>query len=304
MEDIARVTVAAAEQHGAISLIQLNGLEVSRRQRLRALHDGWLTTVAPGVYVVAGSVDSVERRLHTGLLRLGPDAVVSHEAAARLHRFDRTPPNAVEFTVPRAQRSGGGGLCVRSTETFGPTDRVRVGGFPCTSATRTVIDLARIGRPRVRVEAAIDSAVRSGASSPIVLARRLDELRTTGWRGARLIDALLPDSGGHSPLERRFLRLIRTAGLPRPSTQVVHRSGSRTIARVDFCFSEQDVVVEVSGRLGHVSDVDRARDAQRRNELQAAGREVLEFTRTQVEDRPEYVVATVRAALNAHRIEG
>lgn len=304
MEDVARVMVVAAEQHGAVGLSQLDGLGLGRRQRLRALHEGWLIAVASGVYVVAGSVDSVERRLHTGLLRLGPDAVVSHEAAARLHRFDRTPPDAVQFTVPRAARGGGTGLRVHSTETFGPTDRLRVDGFPCTSATRTIIDLARIGRPRSRVEAAIDSAVRSGASSPIVLANRLAELRGTGWRGARLIDALLPDSGGHSPLERRFLRLIRTAGLPRPTTQVIHRLGTRTIARVDFCFEDHDVVVEVSGRLGHVSDADRARDAQRRNELQAAGRHVIEFTRTQVEDRPIYVLDILRAALTSHPIEG
>jgi len=51
------------------------------------------------------------------------------------------------------------------------------------------------------------------------------------------------------------------------------------------------------GRRGHVSDRERAKDARRRNELQALGLIVLEFTTHQVETQPGYVLATLRPHL-------
>jgi hypothetical protein len=149
----------------------------------------------------------------------------------------------------------------------------------------------------VRLEAAIDSAVRSGASSPFVLAARLAAIRGRGRWGAPRIDALLLDAGGHTLLERRFLGLMRSAGLPRPMTQVVHRRGARTFARVDFLFEPFAIVVEVSGRRGHATDAERAQDAQRRNELQDVGRRVFEYTTADVTTRPAFVVATMRSRL-------
>lgn len=96
---------------------------------------------------------------------------------------------------------------------------IRVNGFRCSSATRTILDLAADGASAERVAAAIDSAVRLRLSAPLVLVERLAELRLAGRRGVRLLDQLLVDTGGESALERRFLALVRRAGLPRPVTQ-------------------------------------------------------------------------------------
>jgi very-short-patch-repair endonuclease len=90
---------------------------------------------------------------------------------------------------------------------------------------------------------------------------------------------------------------MREAGLPRPTPQVVHRRDGRTFARVDFIFEEHSIVVEVSGRKGHASDAERAKDAQRRNELQDVGRRVYEYTYRQVTQEPGYVVRTMRVRL-------
>jgi hypothetical protein len=144
----------------------------------------------------------------------------------------------------------------------------------------------------------MDSAVRLGLTAPVALHARLVERRGPGHWGVRLLDELLVDSGGHTMLERRFLEIVRGAGLPRPATQVIHRrGGGQTFARVDFEFEAHGVVVEVSGALGHSTPTDRARDAQRRNELQDAGRRVYEYTAGEVFDRPEEVVATLRRRL-------
>ena len=292
---MARITERAAQQHGAIGRAQLGAAGASPWDVRRLVQRGVLAKAAPRTFVLAGSPDTVERSLHVGLLSLGPDAVVSHEAAARLHAFDRCLPDAVEFTVPRRARGVASPFRVHTSQSLPNLDVVRVDGLRCTSATRTILDLAAAGIPTIRLEAAIDSAVRDGLSAPAVLERRLAARRGSGHRGVRQLDALLPDSGGHTRLERSFLRVVRRAGLPRPRTQVVHRRGGRTFARVDFFFEEAGVVVEVSGRRGHASDAERARDAQRRNELQAIGRRVYEFTTADVNDRPAEVVAFLQA---------
>ena len=65
--------------------------------------------------------------LRVGLLCLGAEAVVSHEAAARLHRFDRCLLDAVEFTVPRR---AAGSSCRSSS-----TRRPRCAGSTGSSST-------------------------------------------------------------------------------------------------------------------------------------------------------------------------
>lgn len=114
--------------------------------------------------------------------------------------------------------------------------------------------------------------------------------------GCALVRELLLDTGGESHLERRFLTLVRHAGLPRPSCQVTFRASTGRPLRVDFLFDH--VIVEVSGRLGHSSDTDRRRAGRRRVELEDQGCRVIEFTTSDVIDDPEYVIRTLRRALS------
>ncbi len=234
-----------------------------------------------------------------GLLSLGPSAMVSHRSAAALHGLDRSHSDAVEFTTPREGRGRQGPFTVHTTGHLGRTDRVVVDGFRVTSATRTVIDLARLRAPREEIEGAIDSAVRLRLSSPIVLEHRLGQLRGRGRWGCRLLDDLLVDSGGHTMLERRFLALVREAHLPRPRPQAVKRQGARTVARVDFAYDEYQLVIEVSGQHGHSSPAERSKDAQRRNELQEMGWAVYEYTWDHVTRQQAYVRRSLTDRLRA-----
>jgi hypothetical protein len=250
------------------------------------------------VLVVAGAPQSWERDLMIGLICLGHDSWVSHEAAAALHGLDRHVAGAVEFTVLRARRGLEVPFRIHTTASLPTIDRTKVGPFRCVSATRTIVDLARLRISRFRLEAAIDSAVRSGASSPLVLQARLADLRASGRWGVRTLDRLVVDSGGHTMLERRFLEVVRRAGLPHPLPQVIFRRDGRAFARVDFHFDPLPVVVEVSGRTGHSSPAERARDAQRRNELQDAGQRVYEYTWEDVTQRSSMVARTLAARLH------
>ncbi len=286
----------AETQHGLVTNHQIDDCCATPWERRRLIEGGPLLKAAPGVYRVRGAPETHEHRLVLGLLALGDESVVSYEAAAALHRLDRSDRTAVEFTVVRGARQPAIPFQVHTTKWLPPIDRVSVGGFRATSATRTIIDLAHALAPRPRVEAAIDSAVRTGLSSPIVLAHRLETLRGSGRWGCRLVEDLVVDSGGHSPLERRFLRIVREAGLPRPATQVIHRHGTRFVARVDFLFGD-DVVVEVSGQHGHSSPSERRKDAQRRSELIEMGQLVYEHTYADVFETPQTVVRELRRRL-------
>jgi Protein of unknown function (DUF559) len=293
------VVVVLADQHGVIGLEQLRRRGVSRHVVDRWVGQARLERCAPRVWRLAGAPVTWEPQLMEGLLSLGPDAAVSHAAAAKLHGFDRATAPAVEFLVPRGQRHGRIDRTVHSSKLIRPWDTIVVRGLRVTSATRTILDLANVGAHPERVMAAIDSAIRMELSSPEVIAARLHDIRRRGRAGVRVVESLIEDAGGHTMLERAFLRAVREAGLPRPETQVVFSDGSRTLARVDFLYRDWRIVVEVSGRLGHSTPTERARDAQRRNELQDLGYVVYEFTWEQVTRRTHWVQQQMRTRLRA-----
>lgn len=291
------VTRFCADHHGVIDRAEFDRLGTMRRQLQRWIRDGRLERAAPRVWKIVGSDDSWRQRLSIGTLSLGTGAAASHSAAAQLHGFDRTPPDVVEFLVPHGQRGNRVDLEVHTSKLIRPHDYVTVDRIRTTSATRTILDLANVRADPDRLRAAIDSSVRLQLSSPTTLAERLYDIRRRGRGGVRLIDELLLDSGGHTMLERHFLRLMREAGLPRPNTQVVFEEGNRTVARVDFLYRERGIVVEVSGRVGHSTPTERARDAQRRNELHDLGLTVYEYTWEDVTRRSGWVIRTMRARL-------
>jgi hypothetical protein len=294
-----RVIEHLRDHHGLVDRRDLDRLGVSPSQLRRWRAEHRLEPAGPHVWRLGGMPESWEQRLHAGLRALGPKSWVSHNAAAAVHRFDRTPSGHVEYLVLRSARSRRPEGVVHSTRRWTTSDGVIRDGLRVTSATRTILDLANVRVSPQRLRAAIDSAVRLELSAPEAISRRLTEIRSRGRTGVRLLDDLLIDSGGHTMLEREFLRLMREAGLPRPEPQVVFQSGSRTIARVDFLYREWAIVVEVSGRLGHSTPDERARDAQRRNELQDIGLRVYEFTWEDVTQRPWLVQRDMRIRLRS-----
>jgi hypothetical protein len=294
-----RIAGLAATQHGIVSAADLAAVGLPVRKVRNYVRTRRLERVAPDVWRIVGAPASWEQRLRVGLSALGPLALVSHEAAAQLHGFDRTPRDRVEFLVPRQHRRSRLAETVHTSARLRQLDRVIVRGFATTSATRTVLDLAMLRPGRHRLEAAIDSAIRSRSSSPVVLVERLTNLRGPGRWGCRLVESLLVDAGGESVLERRFLEIIREAALPRPATQIVINNGHHRIGRVDFVWDDLRVVVEVSGSLGHSSPSERTKDAQRRNELQDDGWKVYEYTYQDVVDRPSAVARSIRSRLIA-----
>jgi hypothetical protein len=297
MDTTLRMLTERAEiQHGAFSLDQARhaGLTSSRVYRLVA--SGALVRLGTSSFGFPGQPPTWRRALQTGLFDLGNEAVVADCAAAALLGLDAFPEGPLEFRVPRRLRSRSTTGLVRSGPHLAPIDRVTVDGLETMSAAACIVSMA--GRvPAAQLQDAVDSSARLGWSSDAFLRRRLAAVRGRGVRGVRAVDRALGDAGGHSHLERRFLVLVQRAGLPRPRTQVTYRAGTRVIARVDVLFDPLPVVVEVAGHGTHATRRQRQRDAQRQAELAAMGYLVLTFTYEDVFDRPEYVLTTLRRAL-------
>lgn len=298
MKDVDRALLElAARRHQVITLDDVAEVGMTPRQWQRRTRSGDWVAVVPGVWRHAAVRETFEVRVRAGSRALGRDAALAGAAAAAwwgLDGFDRER-ESVRFVVPRERRWRGSAQ-VRTTRDWRPADLLWCDGVRVTSVTRVITDLAEIGETPRRIEGAIDSGIRSRFTSIPTLHRRIAQLSEHGRRGVPLLRELLLDSGGESALERRFLRLIRGAGLPRPRTQVAHAREAGRAMRVDFEFAT-GLVVEVSGRLGHTSDRDRQRETRRRNALQATGVRFVEFTTADVIEDPDYVIATVSGGL-------
>lgn len=276
---------------------------ISEHQWARRRREGHWLQVVPGVWHHRATPLTFELKVRAAATWLGRNAALYGAAAGRWLGLEGCETERVEFLVPRGRRHLSPWLGLHTTHSWTSGDLLTVDGVRTCNATRAIIDMATSARPRA-VEAAIDSAVRLRRTSVPTLVRRIDELGGSGRPGTRLLRTLMLDSGGESYLERRFLRIIREHGFPRPSTQVTHRPGTTLVIRVDFEFPAFDVVVEVSGKRGHSSDRDRREDVRRRNWLTGIGKTVTEFTTADVLDDPEYVVTTLQRHVSRHPIPG
>lgn len=237
-------------------------------------------------------IDSTE-----ALRLLGTHSWLSHEVAARLLGIElHDDDGRCRITVPRnaSRRSLTGWTVVRSD--VSPLEVVEQDGLRCTDAARTLRDLARV-LPLGKAVVAVDSALRQGHVRPDELT-----LATAMGRGAAALRrvAALTDPLSGSVLESLLRVALHEAGLPRPRTQYwVHDERGEQVARVDFCWPEQRLVVEADGFAFHSNRDDYRRDRVRLNELARLGWRVLRFTWEDVTQRPSHVAALVAACLRS-----
>jgi hypothetical protein len=295
----AALVARAAEQHQVFSRAQAREAGLSASSLSRRVAAGRLIACGTSALHLPGVTLSYRGRLMVGLLDLGPKALVSGRAAAHLHSLDGFDAGPLEFLVPRRLRNRTTVGNVTSTGSrIVPLDRVVIDGLACTSPTRTVVELLA-NATLDEAGDALASATRLRLTAPAVVSRRLEQLGRNGRAGVRSLDRLAAHGAVESGLERQFVRIVARAGLPTPSHQRRYELPGVGVARVDFEFTTYPIVVEVGGRRGYLSREERQRQERRRNALQLAGRTIYFFTRDDVMDDPDYVIATLFAAFSA-----
>ena len=172
-------------------------------------------------------------------------------------------------------------------------------GVRVTTATRTVVDLAR-SLPFMEGVVAVDSALRLGKTTDFGLAEILRACAR--WPGAdrarRVADFSSEDAG--SVLESCARVVFAEAGLPAPVLQAaIATADAEFIGRVDFCWPAYQVIAEADG-MAKYDDPRRAREQIMRDiRLRDAGYKVVHFTWSELFGTRERVIARIRAAFAA-----
>ncbi len=152
--------------------------------------------------------------------------------------------------------------------------------------------------PRSILGQALDNAHRLGLLDLI----DMDELisRSKGFRGvARLRTALeihRPGAFTRSGLERRFLDLVRRAGLPQPSMNVYIEEHE-----LDAYWPNERFAVELDTYEHHGSPAAFEADRVRQENLKLAGIEMTRITGVRMDREPTVVVNRLRRLLTQRR---
>ena len=295
------VAELARRQYGVFARWQILALGVTATVITSRLQAGRWLQIAPGVYSLPGVPPSWRRSLMAACLEAGPGAVVSHEAAAALHRFATftSGPVVVMLAHGNHQQLRLGRL--RQSTDLQSHHCTTVDGIPVTTAVRTLVDLAAVVRPG-RLRIVVEDALAARACGLEDVSRCHQELRRPGKRGMASLSLVLGALGpGRVPspsvLERRVHEVLRQGGLPAPIREHALPWRSDVDGRVDFAYPAAKVLIEADSRRWHTRERDFAVDRRRDREAQLAGWDVYRFTWHDVRTDPEDVVTTVRRAL-------
>jgi very-short-patch-repair endonuclease len=285
------VTIAAA-QCGVFSRTQAFTAGYSVKQIRHLLAVGTWLRAASGIYHLAGFAASFEMNAWIAVLAAGPNAVLSHRTAGKLHGLDGTPPPVrFDVSVPADRRPRNVPRANVHRTALPDEDVGLCRGMPVTSLARTLVDLART-LPIETGSRVIADALRTGRVSVEVLQRRVAAL--AGCVGVdRARHALAnADPKLESVLERELFALLRRAGLS-PIAQYTVTLGGRFVARVDMALPSIRLAIEADGYATHALRPGFERDREKVALLQLAGWSTLSFTATQIRQRPDWVVSIV-----------
>jgi Protein of unknown function (DUF559) len=297
-----RLAVIAARQEGIVTTEQLRaaGLSdeaISRWADATRLHPVFRTVFALGHR-------SVGRRARMRAAALAcPGAVISHRSAAALLRIGEVAPIVVDL-IPTEQRGRRiDGIKPHRVPFPARSEWGYVGGIPCTSPARTIVDLAgTYGEDGLR------ETVERAATEGLLDLAAIDAILATGprRRGApclrRVVDDWRPvaETAKHATVrslfEAKLLPLVAAAGLPLPRPNAPVQTADRTL-EVDLLWDRERFVVEADSRRHHGTEVAFERDRRRDRELTAARYGVLRVTWREVEREADAVFAVIRQEL-------
>lgn len=282
-------------QHGVVARSQLLDLGFSSEAIVHRLRVGRLHPIWRGVYAVGRPEVSRRGRLTAAVLRCGPEALISHGSAASL--WGLLPwREGIDVVVPNRSPRHPGGIRVHRRLDLGEKHRRRVDGVPVTDPISTIVDVT-CGSSEAMLARVVREADRLDLVDPVSLRAALDSVpRRPGVGRLRSLLDSETFSLTDSELERRFLRLVRAAGLPMPETQVLLNG-----FRVDFYWPQLGLVVETDGLRYHRTASQQLTDHVRDQTHTAAGLTHLRFAAAQVRYEPEQMIKTLASVISRLR---
>jgi very-short-patch-repair endonuclease len=258
----------------------------------RLIVAGLLIRIHHGVYAVGHARLSARGRWMAAVLACGDGARLSHRDALALHDVRRIGSGAVHVTAPRLHRLAGIRChTVRDQSRLGD---VIVDSIPVTSLERAVLDEA-VTLSAQRLRALLEEIERRDRFDLRRFSAEVDA--SPGHHGAGRLRAALAAMSDMPPelrsgLERAFLTLVRTAGLPEPSANVVVAG-----ELFDFHWPSHHVLVETDSWRYHRSRRSFENDRRRANAAVLAGETLLRVTDARIDEQPASVIDELAAAL-------
>jgi hypothetical protein len=281
----------ATQQFGVVTTRQLAALGYTRSSVAKAAKVGRLHRIHRGVYVVGYRRLSWHGRCLAAVLASSP-SVASHLSAGWLWGLLRSRPGTLHVTSPKARRAKRSFVVHQGD--LSDADRTVHEGIPVTSVARTILDLA-VGRSardiRRQIQRGDDFKVFDLREMRAVLAR------SNGHRGQGRVEAALdgfrPDQVfTRSGLERRFLELVREAGLPEPAMNFFVAGHE-----IDAYWDAARFGVELDVYETHGSRLSFEEDRERDDALLHAGIETTRVTGPRLDREPATVIDGLRRHL-------
>lgn len=296
------IAALATRQHGVVSRAQLRGLGLSDGVIDYRLDAGSLQPLFRGVFAVGHRAIGRHGLMLAAVLASGDGAVVSHATAAELLGLWDRRPVLIDVTSPGRSGRGIQGICWHSAVGLALGEVTTHAEVPCTSVSRTLVDMAgRFGVKTLRrlvEQAAVMRALDVDAVDRVLARRRrrgAPELRrilapwrkrTAGQRRDRL----------RSVMEARMLTLSLETGVSPPRCNVTTQIDGKRF-EFDFFWEEQRLIVETDGEETHGTPVAFQEDRRRDQILTANGYRVARIAWVQLEDEPAATIARIRRML-------
>ena len=230
----------AARQGGHVTWAQMLEAGMTARTISRWVASGKLIRVYRGVYAVGHLQSNPINAAHAALLAGGERSALAGGCALVLWGVWPRWPKRLEIVTAGDRRPTG--LIVHQSATLLQRDVREAQGLRVTSPARTLLDTATRLKPERLTRAVNDLRLRNMLNID-QLADVID--RNPNHKAVTLLKPhleLAQPEPTRSPLEDRFLPLLRKHGLPTPQINV-HVAGYR----VDAYFPEQRLVVELDG---------------------------------------------------------
>jgi hypothetical protein len=286
----------AGEQHGVVGHRQLIELGYSEAAVARMIVARRLHRIYRGAYAVGNPRPSAHGRCLAAVLACGWEAMLSHDSAAWLWGLRAQSPGRPEVTLPSRGHKRKG-IHIHHSTILEAEDRVLSDGIPTTSVPRTLLDCAARARRRT-----IDGLLERGERLGLLDVPAIEDLLARSGRHAgksRLAGALglyREPIFSRAGTERRFLKLVLEAGLPRPAINTFVAGHE-----IDAYWPRERFAVELDGYETHRTRAAFERDPIRLEELKLSGIDAIRLTARRIEREPDQVASTLKALLARRR---
>lgn len=292
-----------ARQHGAASDAQLHELDVPYVEIGDRLRRGDWQRPCPGVLVNAGAPPTWHQSVTVATLVPGRPSL-TYGASLRLHRLDGYQEHEpIDVVLTRGRHPElPAGVTGHTSRRLSPGDVTVVAGVR-TMTLATSLVLAAGVEPRQRIEQALDSALRKGAS-PAWLRQASQRWAGRGVAGSGVLAELLADRIDRrlprSWFERLAQRALQDLGITLEHEVPVH-SGRRLLASLDLADARWKVGVECQSWEWHSSPAAQRRDLERKRLLRRLGWDIVELWWSDLH-RMDSVVADIDVAVRRQRV--